>query len=145
MTTVTFQNYRKFTCNPINFANEFGESQFFFHLNISFNLSNKYADFKKNMYIQLFQKLKKQDFSCVKKNYLQNFLKSAHSLKVKKGFNQRKYRGHRTHNPKLKFALFPLFKAGRTAMMCKYDVKVLSHRVSRPCWDRPDSKIWKIW
>ena len=44
MTTVTFQNGRKLTFNPIYFANEFGDPQF---SNISFSLSNKYGDFKK--------------------------------------------------------------------------------------------------
>ena len=43
----TFQNGRRLTFNPIYFANEFGDPQFYFHLNISFSLSNKYADFKK--------------------------------------------------------------------------------------------------
>ena len=43
MTTVTFQNGRKFIFNPL--ANEFGDPQFFLHINISFSLNNKYADF----------------------------------------------------------------------------------------------------
>ena len=43
MTTVTFQNGRKLTFNPIYFANEF-------NLNIYFNLSNKYAVLKKAAY-----------------------------------------------------------------------------------------------
>ena len=48
MTTVTFQNGQKLTFNLIHFANEFGDPQcFFLRLNISFSLSNKYADLKK--------------------------------------------------------------------------------------------------
>ena len=67
MTTVTFQNGRKFTFNPIYFANEFGDPQFFLHLNISFSLSNKYADLKQILYILFLKKLKNHDFSSVKK------------------------------------------------------------------------------
>ena len=47
MTTVTFENCRKFTFNPIYFTSEFGDPFFcvsFLHLNISFSLSNEYTD-----------------------------------------------------------------------------------------------------
>ena len=37
----------------------------FLHLNISFSLSNEYADLKKNLWVHLFKKLKNHDFSCV--------------------------------------------------------------------------------
>ena len=47
----------------------------FLHLNIYFSLSNKYADFKKILFIQLLKILKKPDFPSAKKCYLQNFLK----------------------------------------------------------------------
>ena len=52
MTTVTFENGRKLTFNQIYFANEFGDPNLFLHLNISFRLSDKYADFEKKLYIQ---------------------------------------------------------------------------------------------
>ena len=41
------KNGRKITFNPIYFANECGDRQLFLHLNISFSLSNKYANLKK--------------------------------------------------------------------------------------------------
>ena len=34
--------------NPVYFTNEFGNPRFVLHLNISFSLSNKHADLKKN-------------------------------------------------------------------------------------------------
>ena len=40
MTTVTYQYGRKFTFNPIYFANDLGDPWIFYHLNISFSLSN---------------------------------------------------------------------------------------------------------
>ena len=47
MTTVTFQIGRKLKFDTIYFANEFGEPEFRqWRLDISFSLSNKYADFK---------------------------------------------------------------------------------------------------
>ena len=45
MTTVTTKNGRKFTFNLIYFQNEFGEPRFFFHWNISLDLSNQKVDF----------------------------------------------------------------------------------------------------
>ena len=47
MATVTFQNGRNLTFNPVYFTNEFGDPQLFLRLDISFSLSNKYADLKK--------------------------------------------------------------------------------------------------
>ena len=49
MTTVMFQNGRKLTFNPIYFANEFGDPQFFFHLNIYFILNNNTQNFKNSV------------------------------------------------------------------------------------------------
>ena len=53
--------------NPIYFANEFGDPDFVLHLNISFSLSNKSANYKKNSVDPIFKKLQKRDFSFVKK------------------------------------------------------------------------------
>ena len=58
MTTVTFQNGRKLTFNPIYFANELGDPKIFFHWKIYFNLSNNYADLK-NSVDPIFKKTKK--------------------------------------------------------------------------------------
>ena len=59
MSTVTFQNGRKLTFNPIYFTNEFGDPNFFLRLNISFSLSNKYADLKKKSVNPTFKNTKK--------------------------------------------------------------------------------------
>ena len=78
MTRVTFQNSQKLVLNQIYFAYEFGD--------ISFSLSNNYADLKKILQIQFFKKLKKYDFSWVKELDLQNFF-NLRIHYVKKSFN----------------------------------------------------------
>ena len=72
MTTVTFQNGRKLTFNPIYFTNEFVELQFFLYLNISLSLSNKYADYKKFCRSNFLKQ--KKYFSNLKKNIYRFFL-----------------------------------------------------------------------
>ena len=87
MTTVTVQNGRKLTFNPIYFASELGNLQFFLRVNISFRLSNQYGDLNKILYIQFLKQLKKRDFSPIKNIIYIIFVKYACSLfKGKKTF-----------------------------------------------------------